>query len=65
LVPLFGHPCPKEELTNEEEVGWDCKEICFEGIKADIADLKSEVGGHGVGWHAEGESDKIDGEHVP
>jgi len=65
LIPSFGHPSPEEELGNEEKVGGNCKEICLEGIETDIAKLKSEIGGHGVGWHAEGDSDKIDGEHVP
>jgi hypothetical protein len=54
LIPSFRYPSPKEELENEEEVGGDCKEIGLEGIEADIAELKREIGGHGVGWHTEG-----------
>ena len=65
MIPSFRYPSPKEELENEEEIGGDCKEIGLESIETDVAELKREIGGHGVGWHAERESDKVDREHVP
>jgi hypothetical protein len=65
LIPLFSHPSPEEKLKNEEDVSWDCEEIRLKGIEADFAELKSEINRHGIIWHAEGKSNKIDGEHVP